>query len=121
MMITVIFLAIVFVIAMVYFSKKLNSYSEEKYDYEPINMLNILLMITPFILLGCGFFIFKSADNQLLSILFSTIIIISNFLYIKSKTDIGIAFGSVFILIFAGFLFFLLIFASSRRDEHYYD
>ncbi|MGJ0344776.1 hypothetical protein NG788_09105 [Aliarcobacter cryaerophilus] len=73
MMITAVFLAIVFVIAIVYFSKKLNSYSEEKYDYEPINMLNILLMITPFI------------------------------------------------LIFVGFLFFLLIFASSRRDDHYYD
>ncbi|MDK2063032.1 hypothetical protein PT520_10915 [Aliarcobacter butzleri] len=119
MIITAIFCAIVFVIAMVYFSIRLNRYSDEKYDYEPISFLNIFLMMTPFVLIGCVFFIFKSEENQILAIIFSTIIVLGNFLYIKNKTDLYVALSAVFVLIFVGLLFFVALLASSRRDDYY--
>lgn len=120
MEITVIFIGIVFIISLVYFAIKLNSYSDEKYDYSPINFFNIALMMTPFILLACGFWFFKDNEiNKYLSIIFSLIIIITNFLYIRYKTNTKIALGAILILIFAGLFFLLMLFGSSRNNNDY--
>lgn len=120
MEITVIFIGIVFIISLVYFAIKLNSYSDEKYDYSPINFFNIALMMTPFILLAYGFWFFKDNEiNKYLSIIFSLIIIITNFLYIRYKTNTKIALGAILILIFAGLFFLLMLFGSSRNNNDY--
>ena len=59
MQITIIFIGILFIVGLVFFGMKLNNYSEEKYDYRPINIFNAGIMMTPFILgtnLQMGFF-----------------------------------------------------------------
>jgi hypothetical protein len=40
MQITIIFIGILFIVGLVFFGMKLNNYSEEKYDYRPINIFN---------------------------------------------------------------------------------
>ena len=49
MQITIIFIGILFIVALVYFGMKLNNYSDEKYDYTPINIYNAAIMMIPFI------------------------------------------------------------------------
>lgn len=121
MQITIIFIGILFIVGLVFFGMKLNNYSEEKYDYRPINIFNAGIMMTPFILIICGFFFFKNNEmNLYLAIIFSLILMIGNFIYIKTKTDLNVALGAIFILVFAGLLLLLLLFGSSRNNDEYY-
>ena len=121
MQITIIFIGILFIVGLVYFGMKLNNYSEEKYDYRPINIFNAGIMMTPFILIICGYYFFKHNEiNLYLSIIFSLILIVVNFIYIKTKTDLNVALGAIFILVFAGLLLLLLLFGSSRNNDEYY-
>ena len=120
MQITIIFIGILFIVALVYFGMKLNNYSDEKYDYTPINIYNAAIMMIPFILLACGFFFLRDNEiNKYLSVIFSLIIVIGNFLYIKTKTDLNVALGAIFILFFAGLLLLFLIVGSSRNSNEY--
>lgn len=121
MQITIIFIGILFIVGLVFFGMKLNNYSEEKYDYRPINIFNAGIMMTPFILIICGYYFFKHNEiNLYLSIIFSLILIVGNFIYIKTKTDLNVALGAIFILVFAGLLLLLLLFGSSRNNDEYY-
>lgn len=121
MQITIIFIGILFIVGLVFFGMKLNNYSEEKYDYRPINIFNAGIMMTPFILIICGYYFFKHNEiNLYLAIIFSLILIVGNFIYIKTKTDLNVALGAIFILVFAGLLFLLLLFGSSRNNDEYY-
>ncbi|WP_323665330.1 hypothetical protein [Aliarcobacter butzleri] len=121
MQITIIFIGILFIVGLVYFGMKLNNYSDEKYDYTPINIYNAVIMMISFILIACGFFFLRDNEiNKYLSIVFSLIIVIGNFLYIKTKTDFNVALGSIFILFFSGLLLLLLIVGSSRNNDDYY-
>ena len=45
MQITIIFIGILFIVGLVFFGMKLNNYSEEKYDYRPINIIVICIYI----------------------------------------------------------------------------
>ena len=121
MQITIIFIGILFIVGLVYFGMKLNNYSEEKYDYRPKNIFNAGIMMTPFILIICGYYFFKHNEiNLYLAIIFSLILIVGNFIYIKTKTDLNVALGAIFILAFAGLLLLLLLFGSSRNNDEYY-
>ena len=121
MQITIIFIGILFIVGLVYFGMKLNNYSEEKYDYRPINIFNAGIMMTPFILIICGYYFFKHNEiNLYLATIFSLILMIGNFMYIKTKTDLNVALGAIFILVFAGLLLLLLLFGSSRNNDEYY-
>ena len=121
MQITIIFIGILFIVGLVYFGMKLNNYSEEKYDYRPINIFNAGIMMTPFILIICGYYFFKHNEiNLYLAIIFSLILIVGNFIYIKTKTDLNVALGAIFILAFAGLLLLLLLFGRSRNNDEYY-
>ena len=121
MQITIIFIGILFIVGLVFFGMKLNNYSEEKYDYRPINIFNAGIMMTPFILIICGYYFFKHNEiNSYLAIIFSLILIVGNFIYIKTKTDLNVALGAIFILVFAGLLLLLLLFGSSRNNDEYY-
>ncbi|MGJ0290709.1 hypothetical protein NG749_10200 [Aliarcobacter cryaerophilus] len=46
MQITIIFIGILFIVGLLFFGMKLNNYSEEKYDYRPINIFNAGIMMT---------------------------------------------------------------------------
>lgn len=122
MEVTLIVLALGTIGFLVYGGMRLNAYSLKKYDYEPINVLTMLIMAIPYLLIFCGFLIFKNDSNQFFSIMFSFFVVIGNLFYIKNKTNIYVAFGSIIILVFAGLLLFLLLFASSRNndDDYYY-
>lgn len=122
MEVTYIFLGLLIIGLLVYCGIKLNNYSIEKYDYKPVDFLNMLLMAIPFVLLFFGFLIFKNDTNQLFSIIFSLIIILGVFINIESKTDFYTALGSIIILLFGGLLLFIFILGSSRNnnDDYYY-
>lgn len=122
MEVTYIFLGLLIIGLLVYCGIKLNNYSIERYDYKPVDFLNMLLMAIPFVLLFFGFLIFKNDINQLFSIIFSLIIILGVFINIESKTDFYVALGSIIILLFGGLLLFIFILGSSRNnnDDYYY-
>lgn len=120
MEITLIAIAILTAVGLIYGGIKLNAYSEEKYNYEPINILTILAMTIPFVLLFAGFIIFNDATNKWLSIVFALAVAVFVFLYILDKTDEEVAFASTVILLFAGVVLFMMA-ANTRRDHHYYD
>lgn len=100
-----------------YSSIKLNNYSLEKYDYEPINILNIFLMVIPYVLFFCSLVLFKSEANLIVSIISTFVIVYINFIYIQKKTDFYIAFASTWILLLSGFLMALIIFGNSRNNN----
>lgn len=120
MEITLIAIGLLFVAGLIYGGIKLNTYSEQKYQYMPINFLTILAMTIPFILLICGFFIFKENGNQILSVIFAIISAGLVFVNIQKKTDDEIALGATVILLFAGLALVLLAAGSSKRDDDYY-
>lgn len=122
MEVTYIFLGLLIIGLLVYCGIKLNNYSIKRYDYKPVDFLNMLLMAIPFVLLFFGFLIFKNDINQLFSIIFSLIIILGVFINIESKTDFYVALGSIIILLFGGLLLFIFILGSSRNnnDDYYY-
>ncbi len=122
MEVTYIFLGLLIIGLLVYCGIKLNNYSIKRYDYKPVDFLNMLLMAIPFVLLFFGFLIFKNDTNQLFSIIFSLIIILGVFINIESKTDFYVALGSIIILLFGGLLLFIFILGSSRNnnDDYYY-
>ena len=64
MQITIIFIGILFIVGLVYFGMKLNNYSEEKYDYRPINIFNAGIMMIAFILIICGYYFFKHNETK---------------------------------------------------------
>ncbi|MDP2078662.1 MAG: hypothetical protein Q8N01_01680 [Sulfuricurvum sp.] len=55
MEITLIAIALSMAAGLIYGGLKLNAYSEEKYNYEPINLLTILAMTIPYILVFISF------------------------------------------------------------------
>jgi predicted MFS family arabinose efflux permease len=123
MEVTYIVLALMGIGLLIYCGMKLNSYSLEKYDYTPINLSSMFLMVIPYILFFCAFVLFKGEANQIMAIISTFIIIYINFLYIQNKTDFYVAFGSTLILLLSGFLLALLIFGNSRNnnnDDYYY-
>lgn len=119
MEIALIAIALLTAAGLIFGGMKLNAYSEEKYNYEPINILTILAMTIPFVLLFLGFIIFNDETNKGLSIVFAIVAAAFVFMYILNKTDEEVAFAATVILLFAG-LVLLMIAANTRRD-HYYD
>lgn len=117
MELTYIVLGLLAIGLLIYCSIKLNNYSFEKYDYKPINLLNIFLMVIPYILFFCAFVLFKGEANQIVSIISTFIIIYINFTYIQKKTDFYVAFASTWILLLSGFLMALLVFGNSRNNN----
>lgn len=120
MEIAVIAIALLTAVSLIFGGIKLNAYSHEKYNYEPINILTILAMTIPFILLFLGFIIFNDATNKWLSIVFSLTAAAFVFMYILNKTDEEVAFAATVILLFAG-LVLLMIAANTRSSHYYYD
>lgn len=117
MELTYIVLGLLAIGLLIYCSIKLNNYSFEKYDYKPINLSNIFLMVIPYILFFCAFVLFKGEANQIVSIISTFIIIYINFTYIQKKTDFYVAFASTWILLLSGFLMTLLVFGNSRNNN----
>ena len=120
MEITLIAIALLTAAGLIYGGLKLNAYSEEKYNYEPINFLTILAMIVPYILLFIGFLYLNDPTNKDLSIIFTLASIIAVFMHILKKTDAEVAIGATVVLLFAGVMLLMLA-SSTRRDHYYYD
>ena len=114
--------ALAFVVLMVWLSKALNRYSEEKYGYAPIGLSTIFLGMIPYLLIIVGF-LFQDNDpmNLSMAIFFAFLSVMGLFYWILKRSSVMVAAGAIIILIVAGLPAVLFLFFSRRGDDYYYD
>jgi len=114
-------LSIALLVFLVWASKRINRHSEEHYGYTPIGFATIILAMIPYVLLIAGFFFFQEDPaNQMMSIVLGTASIIGLFWWIEQHSSFGVALGSIGILLIAGIAMFIVIILASDRDADYY-
>ena len=114
--------ALAFVVLMVWLSKALNRYSEEKYGYAPIGLSTIFLGMIPYLLIIVGF-LFQDNDpmNLSMAIFFAFLSVMGLFYWILKRSSVMVAAGAIIILMVAGLPAVLFLFFSRRGDDYYYD
>ncbi len=114
-------LAFALLVFLVWTSKRINRHSEENYGYTPIGFATIFLAMIPYALLIAGFFFFtEDPSNQMMSIILGVTAVIGLFWWIESHSSFWVALGSIVILLIAGILMFIVIMLASGRDRDYY-
>jgi len=114
-------LSFALLVFLVWASKRINRHSEEHYGYTPIGFATIFLAMIPYALLIAGFFFFtEDPANQLMSIILGVATVIGLFWWIESHSSFWVALESIVILLIAGILMFIVIILASGRDSDYY-